>query len=226
VTGRAVEKHSIQTDLNDDEEYGLIPVVGLTYEEGLAVLNLQARKRLNMSGEEFLRRWQADDFTEEFKDEHHSAFVVLSILAAPFLQQDSSRALESRSRSERQGETMSASAASLGDKQLVLTEDEAFDLLAFLFSSAEICLVEPTYYGTFRLVDAASRLMGYMLAHDPERSAEFLHRFKEEVDTKKVWMMWDREAYYDFLRAAPATVAAEMKRLEEERPRATEGVQS
>jgi hypothetical protein len=28
-------------------------------------------------------------------------------------------------------------------------------------------------------------------------------------------MMWDREAYYDFLRAAPATVATEMRRLEE-----------
>src|SRR4051794_9399791 len=85
---------------------------------------------------------------------------------------------------------------------LVLTEEQAFDILAFLFSSAEICLVEPTYYGTFRLVDGASRLMGHMLTHDPKRSGEFLRRFKEEVDTKKVWMMWDREAYYDFLRAA------------------------
>jgi hypothetical protein len=101
--------------------------------------------------------------------------------------------------------------------QMALTEEEAFDLLAFLFSSAEICLVEPTYYGTFRLIDAASRLMGYMLEHDPGHSAEFIRRFKEEVDTKKVWMMWDREAYYDFLRSAPAVVAAEMKRLEAER---------
>ena len=107
----------------------------------------------------------------------------------------------------------------MANERTVLNEDEAFDLLAFLFSSAEICLVEPTYYGTFRLVDAASRLMGYMLEHNPERSAEFLRRFKQEVDTKKVWMMWDREAYYDFLRAAPATVAAEMKRLEEESAR-------
>jgi hypothetical protein len=100
--------------------------------------------------------------------------------------------------------------------QMVLTEEQAFDLLAFLFSSAEICLVEPTYYGTFRLVDAASRLMGFMLEHNPERSAEFMRRFKEEVDTKKVWMMWDREAYYDFLREAPAVVAAEIQRREAE----------
>jgi Family of unknown function (DUF6092) len=100
---------------------------------------------------------------------------------------------------------------------MVLTEEQAFDILAFLFSSAEICLVEPTYYGTFRLVDAASRLMGHMLDHDPRRSGEFIRRFKDEVDTKKVWMMWDREAYYDFLRSAPAVIAAEVKRLEDER---------
>jgi hypothetical protein len=110
--------------------------------------------------------------------------------------------------------------------QMVLTEEQAFDLLAFLFSSAEICLVEPTYYGTFRLIDAASRLMGFMLEHEPERSAEFVRRFKEEVDTRKVWMMWDREAYYDFLRGAPAVVAAEVKRLEAERQPSAEASQS
>ena len=68
--------------------------------------------------------------------------------------------------------------------------------------------------------------MGHMLDHDPERSAEFLRRFKEEVDTKKVWMMWDREAYYDFLRSAPAVVAAEVKRLQAERQPAEEASQT
>jgi hypothetical protein len=110
--------------------------------------------------------------------------------------------------------------------QMVLTEEQAFDLLAFLFSSAEICLVEPTYYGTFRLIDAASRLMGHMLEHDPERSAQFVRHFKEEVDTKKGWMMWDREGYYDFLRSAPAVVAAELKRLEAEGQLTVEASQS
>lgn len=97
---------------------------------------------------------------------------------------------------------------------MVLTEDEALDLLSFLVSAAEICTFEPTYYGTFRLIDAASRLMDAMLAHDPARSGEFLRRFKTEVDAKKTWMMWDREAYYDFLRAAPAQVAAAIKSLD------------
>ena len=106
--------------------------------------------------------------------------------------------------------------------QMVLTEEQAFDLLAYLFSAAEITMHEPTYYGTFRLVDAASRLMGHMLEHDSQRTGEFLRRFKEEVDVKKAWMMWDREAYYDFLRAAPAAVATEVKRLDDTRRRAAE----
>lgn len=104
-----------------------------------------------------------------------------------------------------------------------LTEDDALDLLMFLVSSAEICTMEPTYYGTFRLIDAASRLIGHMLDHDPGQSAAFLRRFKTEVDTKKGWMMWDREAYVEFLRAAPAQVAEEVKRLAEaDRPVAEE----
>ena len=97
-----------------------------------------------------------------------------------------------------------------------LTEEEAMQLIAFLVSSAEICLTEPTYYGTFRLVDAASRLIGFMLEHETPRSGEFLRRFKAEIDLKKTWMMWDREAYFDFLRQIPAQVAAEVKRLDAE----------
>jgi hypothetical protein len=106
-------------------------------------------------------------------------------------------------------------------EQMVLSEEEAFALLAFLFSSAELCLVEPTHYGSFRLIDAASRLMGSMLEHNPARTAAFLRQFKDEVDTKKVWMMWDRAAYDAFLRAAPAIIARELKQLEEDRPQRT-----
>lgn len=78
----AVEKRLI--DDAPDEEYGLIPLRWLTDEEAFEVLDLQAQRRLNMSGEEFLEKWRADTFSEEFKDEHHSAFAVLSLLAAPF----------------------------------------------------------------------------------------------------------------------------------------------
>jgi len=101
-------------------------------------------------------------------------------------------------------------------ERLVLSEDEGFELLAFLCCSAEISLHEPTYYGTFRLIDAASRLIGHMLDHD-RADAAFLRRFKDEIDTKKTWMMWDREAYYAFLREAPAEIAAELRRRSDAR---------
>ena len=53
---------------------------------------------------------------------------------------------------------------------LVLTEEQALELITFLVSAAEICLHEPVYYGTFRLVDGASRLMGMLLEHAPPTS--------------------------------------------------------
>jgi hypothetical protein len=106
----------------------------------------------------------------------------------------------------------------------VLTEEQALHLIAFLTSAAEISIHEPTYYGTFRLIDAASRMIGMMLEHEPLRSEAFLRGLKTEIDTKKVWMMWDREAYFDFLRATPGQVAGEVKRLaDEDRPAREEG---
>ena len=78
----AVEKRLVDDEL--DEEYGLIPIRWLTDEEGFAVLDSEARRGLHMSGVEFLLRWNAGDFPDEFKDEHHSAFAALSILVRPF----------------------------------------------------------------------------------------------------------------------------------------------
>ena len=78
----AVEKRIV--DDEPEEEYGLMPIRWLTEEEAFAMLDLQARKRLNMSGEEFLEKWRADAFSDEFKDEHHSAYAVLSLMAVPF----------------------------------------------------------------------------------------------------------------------------------------------
>ena len=98
----------------------------------------------------------------------------------------------------------------------VLNEEQAFRLIAYLTSAAEISLHEPTYYGSLRLIDAASRLIGFMLEHDLPTAGPYLRELKAELDTKKVWSMWDREAFYDFVREVPAEVAAEMMRRESE----------
>lgn len=102
------------------------------------------------------------------------------------------------------------------DAHCALTEEEALQLIAFLVSAAEISIHEPAYYGTFRLVDAASRMIGMMLEHDLTRSEAFLRQLKDELDTKKVWMMWDREAYFDFLRATPGKFAVTLKQMADE----------
>lgn len=103
-----------------------------------------------------------------------------------------------------------------GERTYSLTEEQALDMLAFLASAAEISRHEPTYYGTFRLIDAASRLMGYLLESNPELAESFMPAWKADIDTRKVWMMWDRPAYYAFLKEAPATIAAEIKRRQQE----------
>lgn len=105
--------------------------------------------------------------------------------------------------------------ATVPGKKLVLTEEQALELITFLTSAAEICLHEPVYYGTFRLIDAASRMMGMMLDNEPESSAAFFRSFKEQIDSQKTQMMWNRDAYYGFLRQIPAQAATELKRVRE-----------
>ena len=46
----------------------------------------------------------------------------------------------------------------MNERDLALTDDEAFELLAFLLASAHSCLYDPPGYGTYRLATAAERL--------------------------------------------------------------------
>lgn len=85
-------------------------------------------------------------------------------------------------------------------------EEDAWELLAYLTASAELCTTEPHYYGTFRLIEGASRLVGFML-DAADSGPSWLRDFKSEIDEKKLWMLSDREAYFEFLRAAAAKLA-------------------
>ena len=50
----------------------------------------------------------------------------------------------------------------MDEGKTVLTEAQAEELISFLLSSAEITIKEPIHYGPLRLVDAVSRLIGFM----------------------------------------------------------------
>ena len=83
-------------------------------------------------------------------------------------------------------------------------------LLAHLVTSSDLCRYEPHVYGTFRLIDAASRLIEALLAGGCDDA--WLRDFRDEIERKKTWMMWDRPAYYEFLPEAAGELAAELRR--------------
>ena len=60
----------------------IVDVVEATLEEGLAMLNRAAREVLNMSGEEFLARWDAGDF-EQTDDPAATRVAMLIPFARP-----------------------------------------------------------------------------------------------------------------------------------------------
>ena len=93
------------------------------------------------------------------------------------------------------------------EDQLALSKREAIELMTYLVASAECCTREPLYYGTFRLLDGASRLAGYILDRQTTPNDAWLTDFKAEIDEKKAWMMSDREGYVKFLQEAAGTVA-------------------
>ncbi|HLH70080.1 MAG TPA: DUF6092 family protein [Candidatus Dormibacteraeota bacterium] len=96
-----------------------------------------------------------------------------------------------------------------------LERKAAYRLLAHLLASAEICAVEPGYYGTFRLLDAASRLAGALLEaglDDP-----WLGRLRDDIEARKTLLMSDREAYFAFLPEAARRVAERLREEEEGR---------
>ena len=80
------------------------------------------------------------------------------------------------------------------------------ELMAFLLASAELCTREPYHYGSFRLLDGASRLAGVALRNTPHAENHWLAQLKQDIDDHKGLLMWDREAYYAYLQEATAKV--------------------
>lgn len=73
----ATRKHILEGDFDDFE------FKGLTHEEALAMFDETARRYLNMSGEEFLRRWK----TRDFEDPDSFEVIHVSVLAPLFVEE-------------------------------------------------------------------------------------------------------------------------------------------
>jgi len=104
-----------------------------------------------------------------------------------------------------------------GDRAAVVADDIRVDrdgvveLMAFLLASAELCTREPYHYGSFRLLDGASRLAGLALkgAADPQR--HWLAELKEDIDSHKALLMWDRDAYFAYLQEVTGRIVEHVR---------------
>jgi hypothetical protein len=97
-------------------------------------------------------------------------------------------------------------------QRMVVSEEDLYEVLSFLVSSAHLCVTEPRFYGTFRLIDAASRLIGLALESGQLEDDQFLRKFKEDADKGKFLLVTDEESYFQFLEDATRKMAKEMKR--------------
>jgi hypothetical protein len=97
-------------------------------------------------------------------------------------------------------------------QRMVVSEEDLYEVLSFLVSSAHLCVTEPRFYGTFRLIDAACRLIGLALESGQLEDDQFLREFKEDADKRKLLLMTDEAGYFQFLEDATRKMAKEMKR--------------
>jgi hypothetical protein len=97
----------------------------------------------------------------------------------------------------------------------ILTEEEALAYVAYLASAAELSVIEPDLYGSFRLVDAASRILDRLAARGSPGERESYRALKDRIDREKLLMLWDRDAYVEFVRELPGELARRMVRAGE-----------
>jgi hypothetical protein len=98
------------------------------------------------------------------------------------------------------------------NQRLVVSEEDLYEMLSYLVTSAHLTVHEPRLYGTFRLIDAATRLMGFALDSGQVEDDSFLREFKENADERKMLQGEDDESYIQFLEEATRMLAKEMIR--------------
>lgn len=106
--------------------------------------------------------------------------------------------------------------------QRVLTEDEAFRLLAHLLATAELHTIEPPHYAGRRIVEGTLPLLDAMIRDGDARSRTWLQGFKQQLDDALAARRNDAAAFESVLHEAPGEITREIKRRRA-RSMATEG---
>lgn len=92
----------------------------------------------------------------------------------------------------------------------ILTEAEAFELLAHLVSSADVSLFEPRMYPPYRLVDAAGWLAARVADRVEPARRQFWATLAAEIETEKDLMMFDPPGFERLVRSLAVEVVDEM----------------
>ena len=88
---------------------------------------------------------------------------------------------------------------------------EFLKVLSFLAASARGCVDEPPLYGPFRLVDAISRLIDFVLREKVLPESEFLVDIRKFVDENKFKVMLSEEEFVKFLDELVRRFARELR---------------
>jgi hypothetical protein len=97
-------------------------------------------------------------------------------------------------------------------ERMVISEENFYELLSFMVTSAYLSVEEPELYGSFRLIDGACRLIEFALESGQLHDEQFVNEFKEYADIRKHWMMTDESGYLRFLEEATGKLAEELRR--------------
>ena len=86
------------------------------------------------------------------------------------------------------------------------------EYIAYLAASARNSIEEPHIYGSFRLIDAISRLIDLLKYIPSVKEDSFLEELKKFIDAKKYVMMFNTQEYLAFLDEVVLKVVRELKK--------------
>lgn len=93
----------------------------------------------------------------------------------------------------------------------VLTEDEAFRLLAHVIATAELHTIEPPHYAAVRMVEGTLPLLDAMIRDGDAQSRPWLLDFKQQLQDALAARR-SGDTFETFLHAAPGELTRELKR--------------
>ena len=98
------------------------------------------------------------------------------------------------------------------NERRILTEDEAYRLLAHFISTAELHTIEPPHYAGRRMVEGTVPLLDALIRDGDPAGRAWLETFKADLQRAMAARRRDEDAYERFLHAAPGRIAQEIKR--------------